>query len=106
MAGMDIAPIVRAQDYTFIKHNEDIKPNVDQSLINIAREEKETQQNEDVVNTSQSEWNNNHPDARDKGSNEYHGDGGSRRRNPAEKKAPVDKVVVKGNTSGGFDLKI
>ena len=29
MAGMDIAPIVRAQDYTFIKHNEDIKPHVD-----------------------------------------------------------------------------
>ncbi len=105
MAGLDIAPIVRAQDYTFIKHNEDIKPNVDQNLINIAREEKETRQNEDVVNASQSEWNNEHPDAREKGSNEYYGDGGNERRNPREKKAPVNKVVLKGQ-SGGFDIKI
>ncbi len=105
MAGMDIAPIVRSQDYSFIKHNDDIKPNVDQSLISIAREEKETQQNEDVVNASETEWNNEHPDARDKGSNEYYGDGGSERRNAPEKKKVVAKVVAKG-PSGSFDLKI
>ena len=105
MAGLDIAPIVRSQDYTFIKHNDDIKPNIDQNLINIAREQKETQQNEDVMNASETEWNNEHPDARDKGSNEYYGDGGSERRNAPEKKKPVGKVVVKG-PGGGFDLKI
>lgn len=105
MAGMDIAPIVRAQDYTFIKHNEDIKPHVDQSLINIAREEKEIQKHEDVVNTSESQWNHDHPDAREKGANEYHGDGGKNRKNPNEQKKPVAKMFVKGS-SGGFDVKI
>ncbi len=105
MAGLDIAPIVRAQDYTFIKHNEDIKTNVDQNNINIAREQKETQQNEDVIASSESQWNNAHPDAREKGSNEYYGDGGRKRRIKEENARPADKMVVKGRSSG-FDLKI
>lgn len=105
MAGLDIAPIVRAQDYTFIKHNEDVKPEVDQSHINIAREQKETIQNNDVVTTSESNWHSNRHDAKDKGSNEYHGDGGSGRNKQGENKKPIEKMVVKG-PSGGFDLKI
>lgn len=105
MAGMDIAPIVRAQDYTIIKHNEDVKNDVDQNNIGIARDRRETQQNTDVVNTSESRWNSKDPDAREKGSNEYYGDGGSSRRESRPEK-PQDKVVVKGPASGGFDLKI
>lgn len=105
MAGMDIAPIVRAQDYTIIKHNEDVKNDVDQNNIGIARDRRETQQNTDVVNTSESRWNSKDPDAREKGSNEYYGDGGSSRRESRPGK-PQDKVVVKGPVSGGFDLKV
>ena len=105
MAGMDIAPIVRSQDYTFIKHNEDIKPEVDQSHLNIARDQKETRQNTEVVDLSESEWRSDQPDARDKGSNEYAGDGGKDRRRGAGKKSVIEKVVVKG-ASGGFDFKI
>ena len=105
MAGLDIAPIVRAQDYTFVKHNEDVKPEVDQSHINIAREQKETLQNSDVVNTSESRWHSGRHDAQEKGSNEYHGDGGKERNKQPDHKKPVEKMAVKGNSSG-FDLKI
>ena len=105
MAGMDIAPIVRAQDYTIIKHNEDVKNDVDQNNFGIARDRRETQQNTEVVNTSESRWNSKDPDAREKGSNEYYGDGGSSRRESRPEK-PQDKVVVKGPVSGGFDLKV
>jgi len=105
MAGMDIAPIVRAQDYTIIKHNEDVKNDVDQNNFGIARDRRETQQNTEVVNTSESRWNSKDPDAREKGSNEYYGDGGSSRRESRPEK-PQDKVVVKGPMGGGFDLKI
>ena len=105
MAGMDIAPIVRAQDYTIIKHNEDVKNDVDQNNFGIARDRRETQQNTEVVNTSESRWNSKDPDAREKGSNEYYGDGGSARRENRPEK-PHDKVVVKGPMGGGFDLKI
>ncbi|MCR4616595.1 MAG: hypothetical protein K5669_00235 [Lachnospiraceae bacterium] len=105
MAGLEIAPIVRAQDYSFIKHNEDVKPEVDQSNLNVAREQKEVLQNKDVVNTNQSSWHSKDPDAREKGSNEYYGDGGQGRNKQNDKKKPVDKMVVKG-PSHGFDLKI
>ena len=33
MSGMDIAPIVRAQDYTIIKHNEDVKTDEDGEIL-------------------------------------------------------------------------
>ncbi len=106
MSGMDIAPIVRAQDYTIIKHNEDVKTDIDQNNFSIARDRKESQQNTEVVNTSESRWNSKDPDAREKGSNEYHGDGGSSRRDHNGKPVPNDKVVVKSPVGGGFDLKV
>ena len=106
MSGMDIAPIVRAQDYTIIKHNEDVKTDIDQNNFNIARDRRESQQNTEVVNTSESRWNSKDPDAREKGSNEYYGDGGNSRRENTQKHVPNDKVVVKSPVGGGFDLKI
>lgn len=105
MAGFDIAPIVRTQDFQIIKQNEDIKSAVDQTNIAHVREQKENNLNNEVVNTSESEWYRKDPDAREKGSNEYAGDGGSERRNPNNKKKPVDKMIVKGRRSG-FDLRI
>lgn len=100
MAGMDIAPIVRTQDFSIIKQNEDAKAMIDQSHIGHVIEKKELNNAQNVVNTSNSEFYNKNPDAREKGANEYHGDGGSKRRNPSK-----DKVVVK-NPSSGFDFRI
>lgn len=105
MAGLDIAPIVRTQDFSIIKQNEDSKAALDQGHIAVTRERQETNRSQDVTNTTNTEWYNKDPDAREKGSNSYFGDGGNERRNASEKKKPVDRVVVKGNV-GGFDLKI
>lgn len=104
MAGLDIAPIVRTQDFSIIKQNEDMKAALDQTNIANVREQKEVDLNQNVVNTSESEWYQKNPDAREKGSNEYVGDGGEKR-NQNQKKKPADRVVVKGQHTG-FDLKI
>lgn len=100
MAGMDIAPIVRTQDYQIIKQNEDSKSMLDQSHIGHTIEKKEINNAQNVVNANKSEFYNKNPDAREKGSNEYHGDGGNKRRNPDK-----DKVIVKNKTSG-FDFRV
>lgn len=101
MAGLEITPIVRAQDFTIMKHNEDIKASVDQVNIGHVTQQKETEKAQNVVNTNQSEFYNKQPDARQKGSNEYNGDGGRRR----QQGRPQDKVVVKGKPQS-FDFKI
>lgn len=100
MPGMDIAPIVRTQDYTIIKQNEDSKNMIDQSNVSHVMEQKEINQSQEVVGSNRSEYYNKKQDAREKGSNEYYGDGGKSR----QKKEIRDRVVVKKN--GGFDFKV
>ncbi len=97
---IEIPTITRAQDYTTIKHNEDNKAFVDQTNIGQQAERTANQRATTVRSSDDTEWHNKQPDARDKGSNEYAGDGGSRRR----KKEPVEQVVIKGR--GSFDMKI
>lgn len=104
---MAIGPVVlngmdmRTQDYSQIKHNEDNKAivnqqnaqvsfekNLDTSLTKIRGQEEMRRQEKGF-------------DARQKGSNEYAGDGGRKR-----KKTGFDgKVTVKSQT-GGFDFKV
>ncbi len=100
MSGMDIAPIVRTQDFSIIKQNEDAKSMLDQSHIGHAVEKKEIDDAQNVVNTNKTEFYNKNPDPREKGGNEYHGDGGRKRRN-----ASKDRVVVK-NQNVGFDFRV
>lgn len=100
MAGMDIAPIVRTQDFSILKQNEDSKSMIDQSHIGHVIEKKEMNNAQQVVNAEHSEFYNKKQDAREKGANEYHGDGGQQRRKP-----PQDKVVVK-KPNTGFDFRI
>lgn len=87
--------ITRAQDFTTVKHNEDTKGMVDQSNFEqqVAKQvEKQAQRVNERANAE------NHQkkfDAKEKGSNEYHGDGGRGRKQ--KKKEPVDgKVLLKG----------
>lgn len=96
---IELTTITRAQDYTTIKHNEDNKGFVDQA--NFSQElQKVTEQNiRQVRNSDDTEWQQKNPDAKEKGNNEYQGDGGRRRRQGAQ-----ERVVVKGR--GGFDIKI
>ena len=87
--------ITRAQDFTTVKHNEDTKGMVDQANFEqqVAKQvEKQVQRVNERANAE------NHQkqfDAKEKGSNEYHGDGGRERKR--EKKDPDDgKVLLKG----------
>lgn len=96
---IEFTTITRAQDYTAIKHNEDNKGFVDQTNFS-DQVQKTAEQSARQVNSSDNpEWHQNNPDAKEKGNNEYQGDGGRRRRQGAQ-----ERVVVKGR--GGFDMKI
>lgn len=86
--------ITRAQDFMTVKHNEDTKGLVDQSNFGqqVARQvERQAQRvNEgDKAENRQKKF-----DAKEKGSNEYRGDGGRNRKK--EKKEPDGKVLLKG----------
>jgi hypothetical protein len=97
---IELTTITRAQDFTTIKHNEDNKAFVDQT--NLGQQEQKTaeQRATSVTTSDNAEWQNKRQDAREKGSNEYVGDGGRRRK----KQEDSDRVVVKGH--GSFDIKI
>ncbi len=93
---------LRAQDFTNIKHNEDTKVMVDQS--NITQQTEQTAQNRlHQVNRSDETDNREKGfDAKEKGKNEYAGDGGKNRR----RKEEDGRVFIKGQGSGGFDFKV
>ena len=75
--------ITRAQDFTSIKHNDDNKGMVEQANFGHQM-------------TKQPEYHERKFDAKDKGSNEYHGDGGrSRREKKEESSEPDGKVIMK-----------
>lgn len=87
--------ITRAQDFTTIKHQEDHKGMVDQS--NVATEiTKQTEQKTNRVNRGdQSEFHQQKHDAKEKGKNEYYGDGGKNRKKH-EQREEDGKVLLKG----------
>ncbi len=95
----EITTVTRAQDYTTMKHNEDNKAMMDQSNIgqtirkDVERRPKEVRESDDVGRQNKKF------DARDKGDNEYSGDGGKRR-----KQETTEQVIVNGHR--GFDIKI
>ncbi len=96
---IELTTITRAQDYSAVKHNEDNKGFVDQTNFS-QQVQKHTEQNIRQVRSSDDpEWHQKNPDAKEKGNNEYQGDGGRRRRQAAQAKA-------QGPASGGFDIKI
>lgn len=97
---MDIAVAGRTQDYTAIKHNEDNKALMDQTNLGQQAQRTEEQRATTVVDRQNADWHNKRQDAREKGSNEYAGDGGKKRRQNEK----TDKVIVKGQ--GGFDIKV
>lgn len=73
---------------------------VDQGNIQIQEEKKELQRAKQVVHADETLFKEERFDAKEKGHNEYAGDGGKRR-----KKLKGDGKVVK-KPEGGFDMKI
>lgn len=93
--------ITRAQDFTSIKHHEDTKGSVEQANVSVQFSKQVEAQVTKVNRGSQPEYYNKKFDAKDKGSNEYHGDGGANRRKK-ENTEPDGKVLLK--RVGNFDI--
>lgn len=96
---INIATIARTQDYTAIKHNEDNRAAIMQ--LTTAQHEDKAQKLRagQVLQKEGVNWHQKKFDAKEKGDNEYTGDGGKKRNAKQE-----DKVVRKGQQ--GFDVKI
>lgn len=86
--------ITRAQDFTTIKHNEDTKGMVEQANVGQQMTRQVERQVNRVNKGEQPEYHNRKFDAKDKGSNEYHGDGGKNRKD--KQKEADGKVLLKG----------
>lgn len=96
----------RTQDFSVIKHQEDNKASVAQSVFQNQSDKQVQNKAQSVQSSQKSETNQQKKDAREKGSNEYAGDGGSRRRN-ANGNMPVDgKVVKKDSSTSHFECRI
>lgn len=99
--------MTRIQDYTTQKHNEDQRGAVQNDHMHNHFTKELKQDMKQVVKTDQSEYQNKTQyqnkkfDARDKGSNQYTGDGGKNRKQK-------DKSEDKGSPGqySGFDVKI
>lgn len=86
--------ITRAQDFTTLKHNDDSKGMVEQANVGQQMTRQIERQVNRVNKGDQPEYHEKRFDAKDKGSNEYNGDGGrSRKRKPGEN--PDGKVLLK-----------
>ena len=99
IGAIEISTITRSQEYTTVKHNEDNKGFVDQTNFSQQMQKTTEQQIRQVHSSDDLQWHQQNPDAKEKGRNEYQGDGGRQR-----KKGTQERMVVKGHT--GFDMKI
>lgn len=94
--------ITRAQDFTNIKHNEDTHASVQQSQIMKSNDKAVELKLHQVNDAEHTENRQKKFDAKEKGSNQYEGDGGQKRKKEAEEDG---KVIVKG-AKPVFDFKI
>lgn len=104
---MAISPLLfngsvsRMQDISSIKHNEDTKGMVDQTNFqNTFNREIDSKVNQ-VHHSDDIESRQQKHDAKEKGKNQYMGDGGKKR---VGKKPQDGRVIAK--STGGFDMKI
>lgn len=93
--------IGRVQDFAAFKQNDDNRAATNQAVFQNQFDKEVKEKTAQVNETDESDKSKNHTDARDKGSNEYEGDGGKKRK----KNRPVDGTVVVKN-AGGFDMKV
>ncbi len=99
--------MTRIQDYSAQKQNEDLKSVVQQGQAQDKFNKELNQDMKTVVKINQEEYQNKTQyqnkqfDAREKGSNQYFGDGGKQKK---KKEKSEDKVLKKQNS--GFDIRI
>ena len=100
MSNLQIATLTRTQDYSPIKQNEDNRGFIQQNAIGHEQKKEIEHRAKEVRSSDNTDWQNKKFDAREKGSNEYYGDGGKNR----HRKPDEGRVVVKGQQ--GFDMKV
>ena len=99
--------MTRIQDYTTQKHNEDQRGALQQTQAQDKFDKELNQDIKKVIKTNQDEYQNKTQyqnkkfDARDKGSNQYAGDGGRKRKKDEKAEG---RVIPKGTS--GFDIRI
>jgi hypothetical protein len=96
--------IVRAQDLAAIKHGEDSRAAITQMDVQKMRENQEDVRAKQVLQKDDTENEQERHDAKEKGKNQYAGDGGRGR-----KKQNDGTVLVKGPNNTviqGFDIKV
>lgn len=104
---MAIGPVVlngvisRTQDYSTIKQNEDNRGMINQQNFQTKFEKEIDIRHSQVIEKDDVRKQDRKFDAREKGDNEYHGNGGRRKK---KEENPNGKVIVKGRSS--FDIKI
>lgn len=93
--------VQNSQDVTNVKQNQDNKPLVQQTNINIAQQKEIQIKQENVVKKDDADYNQKKFDAKDKGSNEYSGHKNDKKKNI---KKEDGKVRVKEQSN--FDMRI
>ncbi len=83
------------QDYSTIKAHEDARGEIAQANIQDTRESEDLRKSTRVTDSQAAAQSKNDRNASDKGSNEYSGDGGARRREAREARARDGKVLLK-----------
>lgn len=94
--------ISRTQDYSTVKQNEDNRGIINQQAFQNHFEKELNTKHSQVIQKDDIRKEDRKFDAREKGDNEYQGNGGSRRKKKEEN--TNGKVIVKGHSS--FDIKI
>jgi len=101
---IELTTISRAQDYSTVKQNEDNKGMTDQANFSQQVQKNVEQRIQEVHSSDNAQWHRKNPDAKEKGKNEYHGDGGRGRKQ--QKKQAGTNGSASTIAPGGFDIKI
>jgi hypothetical protein len=101
---IEMSAISRSQDLTTMKHNEVNKSFVDQSFLGQQQTKTTEQMARQVQNSDNADWHHHKEDAKEKGRNEYHGDGGQKRRGIHLQEGHV--LEKSSQQYHGIDLKI
>lgn len=95
----------RTNEFSTIKQNEDNKPGMEQRVITNHQFKQEQESARKVATMEQKENNGYRYDAKEKGNGSYE-ENQKKKRNKNEKEKSGDKVVLKGQDSIHFDIKI
>ena len=88
---LEVASIPRTQDYTTMKQNEDNKGAFQQMTLGEHAQKQSEQRTREVHSSDNADWYTGQYDAKEKGKNEYAGNGGKHRKKENSEK---DGVVV------------